>query len=124
MELWLRNALVVKHFGITPNKGRRIRGHTIRSACGIRLKQAWGKGTEYIPHEMTVDMVISLHWIRGNNQDGLWCVKATQGYEEIALNWIMENCQIQPDKPAKRRSIKHRAHVVRWGHLPIRVDNG
>jgi hypothetical protein len=123
VELWLLNALVVKHFGAFPNKGRCIKGHTIRSACGIKYKQAWGNG-KFVPHEITVDMVISLQWIRGNNQEGLWKVTATKGYEDIALEWLMDHCQIKSDKPTKRRKVQGRAKIAKWGRLPMKVDNG
>lgn len=123
MELWLSNALVAKHFGSHPHRGRRIKGHTLRSACGIRFAQAWGKG-KYVPHEMTVDMVISLQWIKGDTQTGLWRVTATKGFEEIAVKWILDNCQIKP--VAQQRSIKRkrRVQVAKWNRPPMKVDNG
>lgn len=124
-ELLLNNALVSKHFGATPNKGRRIKGHTIRSSCGVRIKQNWGRGTEFVPQEVTVDMVIALHWVKGNNQEGLWRVTASQGYEEIAIEWLLEHCQIKLEKRPRARSIKQRRPALaRWGRSPDKVDNG
>jgi hypothetical protein len=122
-DLWLDNKLVAKHFGTNPEKGRRIRGHTIRSSCGIRYKAAWGNG-KFIPHEMTVDMVIALRWIGGDNRKGLWRVEADQYHYDTAIRWLIDNCQIQP--PPRVHSIKRRGRtqVAKWGRMPMRVDNG
>lgn len=124
LTLWLDNSLVAKHFGKNPERGRRIRGHTIRSECGIRYKSAWGKG-KFVPHEMTVDMVISLRLVKGNNRKGLWEVGADASHRQVAIDWLLDNCQIKPEQ-RKPHSIKHRGRtkIASWGRVPMKVDNG
>lgn len=132
-ELFLNNGLVAKHFGNRPYLGRRIRGHTKRVYTGVRFAAAWGQG-KFIPHEQTVDMVISLHWIKGDNQNGLWRVEATQGFEDIALEWVGQNCGAhfitsgafaalkKPPAPSVKR--RKPQPVAKWNRLPQKVDNG
>ena len=144
--MYLNDRLVIKHFGIHPERGCRLRLLTMRSTAGVKWKQkrAKTKDGNWIPigepfivkDEITVDAMIALHPVYGKR--GLWRVYVQDAFREQALQWLVETCEAKPpdvdihwepvEKPVRRRSIKqgqtrHERFSAR-GKMFGRVDNG
>src|SRR5258706_2042361 len=104
ITMYLNDRLVIKHFGIHPERGRRLRLLTMRSTAGVKWKQkrAKTKDGNWIPigepfivkDEITVDAMIALHPVYGKR--GLWRVYVQDAFREQALQWLVENRQSQP----------------------------
>jgi len=145
IEMYLNDSLVIKHFGLHPERGRRLRLLTMRSTAGVKWKQKRAKTKNgWIPigepfivkDEITVDAMIALHPVRGKR--GLWQVHVDKKWHKEAIQWLVKTCEAKPpdidiewkptEKPVRRRSIKqgqtrHERFSPR-GKMPMRVDNG
>ncbi len=134
IELWLNDSLVIKHFGLHPERGRRLRLHTMRSTAGVKWKQKRVKlkngnwmpiGDPYIvKDEITVDAMIALRPVQGKR--GLWRVYVQDTFRDQALQWLEMKCgELVATKPRRHYTRRaNREKVTRWGKFPMRVDNG
>ncbi len=147
IEMWLNDRLVIKNFGIHPERGRRLRLLTMRSTAGVKWKQKRVKlkngnwmplGEPFIVRdEITVDAMIALHPVRGKR--GLWRVYTDAKWHNQVIQWLVETCEAKPPdvdinwkpvkKPVLRRSIKqgqkrHDRLSAREKMIMGRVDNG
>jgi hypothetical protein len=133
IELWLNDRLVIKHFGIHPERGRRLRLHTMRSTAGVKWKQkrAKIKDGSWIPigepfivrDEITVDAMIVLRPVQGKR--GLWRVFVDKKWRAQALEWLETTCgELVATKTQRRYTKPQRVKVTHWGKMPMRIDNG
>ncbi len=106
MIMQLDSAKVLKNFGLRPHLGRRLRGHCFKSACGTKFKPQWvplkngdfmqarnGDGEiigKWVPHEMTVDVVVALKPVDGRRHQ--FEIHCKPEHEHIAVSWLTSNC--------------------------------
>jgi len=131
--MWLNDFLVIKHFGIHPERGRRLRLHTMRSTAGVKWKQKRAKtkngwipiGDPFIVRdEITVDAMIALRPVQGKR--GYWRVYVQDTFKEQALQWLESTCgELVATKPQRHYTRRvNREKVAHWAKMPMRVDNG
>ncbi len=134
IELWLNDRLVIKHFGLHPERGRRLRLHTMRSTAGVKWKQKRVKlkngnwmpiGEPFmVKDEITVDAMIALRPVQGKR--GYWRVYVQDTFKEQALRWLEMTCGelvIIDKKPRKHKHHK-RIKMTAWNRPPMKIDNG
>ena len=134
IEMYLNDRLVIKNFGIHPERGRRLRLHTMRSTAGVKWKQkrAKLKNGNWIPigdpfivkDEITVDAMIALRPVQGKR--GLWRVFVDPKWHDQAIQWLETTCgELVSTKPQRHYTRRaNREKVTRWSKMPMRVDNG
>ena len=133
IEMYLNDSLVIKHFGLHPERGRRLRLLTMHSTAGVKWKQKRAKTKNgWIPigepfivkDEITVDAMIALRPIQGKR--GYWRVYVQDTFKEQALQWLEMKCgELVATKAPKHYTRRtNRDKVTRWSKMPMRVDNG
>src|SRR5882672_6488585 len=100
ITMYLNDRLVIKHFGIHPERGCRLRLLTMRSTAGVKWKQKRfrAKNGNWIPigdpyvvkDEITVDAMIALRPVQGRR--GLWRVYEDKKWHNQAIQWLEAKC--------------------------------